>query len=300
MIRWQRFLVSQPWKFSGASAEYESGYSADGRCGCCRCCYRISSLVIHMPHKYIIKTLVTCNNSLDWLSECKFLWCASSQTDQSGLWVLADRRPWLLSTIATLIILHASYCRALPFERSNQTADERLNNHAALNVLGIACVCVCESYWELYSKCINFSKGYFVLLLFAISQQPYGFDRQVWAHWCHRSPHHACFWSVKETLRADQVSDLLWGNTVLHQSNVFARRLVINTDSRHPDVNKWVKVSLKRVFALGFSGETSKAAAHPCEKNQINDLHQLLSRLVLHHKHCYSLPFPPKPGQGRG
>lgn len=134
-------FVLQPWKFQ-ASAEYESDYSADGRCGCC-CCYRISSLVIHMLHKYIIKTLVTCNNSLDWLSECKFLWCASSQTDQSGLWVPADRHPWLLSTITTLIILHASYCRALPFERGNQTADERLNNHTALNVLGIAHVCVC-------------------------------------------------------------------------------------------------------------------------------------------------------------
>lgn len=97
------------------------------------CCINISS-----------KPLVTCNNSLDWLSECEFLWCASSQTDQSGLWVLADRHPWLLSTITTLIILHASYCRALPFEGGNQTADERLNNHTALNVLGIACVCVCE------------------------------------------------------------------------------------------------------------------------------------------------------------
>lgn len=37
------------------------------------------------------KNLVTCNNSLDWLTECKFLWCALSQTDQSGLWALADR-----------------------------------------------------------------------------------------------------------------------------------------------------------------------------------------------------------------
>lgn len=140
VIRWQCFVL-QPWKFQ-ASAEYESDHSADGRRGCC-CCNRISSLVIHMLHKYIIKTLVTCNNSLDWLSECEFLWCASSQTDQSGLWVLADRHPWLLSTITTLIIPHASYCRALPFERSNQTADERLNNHAALNVLGIAHVRVC-------------------------------------------------------------------------------------------------------------------------------------------------------------
>ena len=141
MIRWWRFVL-QPWKKFQASAKYESDHSADGRCGCC-CCYRISSLVIHMLHKYIIKTLVTCNNLLDWLNKCKFLWCASSQTDQSGLWALADRHPWLLSTITTLIILHAHYCRALPFERSNQTADERLNNHTALNVLGIACVCVC-------------------------------------------------------------------------------------------------------------------------------------------------------------
>lgn len=143
------FCITALEKFQ-ASAEYESDYSADGRCGCC-CCYRISSLVIHMLHKYIIKTLVTCNNLLDWLNKCKFLWCASSQTDQSGLWALADRHPWLLSTITTLIILHASYCRALPFERSNQTADERLNNHTALNVLGIACVCVCLFLfvWEL-------------------------------------------------------------------------------------------------------------------------------------------------------
>lgn len=88
VIRCECFVL-QPWKFQ-PSTEYESDHSADGRCGCCRC-NRISILVIHMPHKYIIKTLVTCNNSLDWLTECKFLWCASSQTDQSGLWVLADR-----------------------------------------------------------------------------------------------------------------------------------------------------------------------------------------------------------------
>ena len=76
------------------------------------------------------KPLQTCDNFLDWLSECKLLWRAASQTDQNGLWVVADRHPRLLRTIKTLITLHASNCKALPFERGNQTAVERLNNHA--------------------------------------------------------------------------------------------------------------------------------------------------------------------------
>lgn len=159
LITWRGFVL-RPWKFQ-ASTEYESDYSADGRCCCC-CCNWISTLVIHMLHKYIIKSLVTYSNSLDWLSESKLLWRASSQTDQSGLWVLADRHPWLLNTITTLIILDACYCRALPFERGNQTADERQNNRTALNVLGPAhlCVFLWGRHWTLYIKCLNFSKAH--------------------------------------------------------------------------------------------------------------------------------------------
>lgn len=138
-----------------------------------------------MLHKYIIKTLITCNNSLDWLSECKFLWCASSQTDQSGLWVLADRHPWLLNTITTLIILHASYCRALPFERSNQTADERLNNHTALNMLGMAHVDVFVCYVHLNAVSVNLEIILFGRCLLGGSAnmlEPYGLNRVTSCH----------------------------------------------------------------------------------------------------------------------
>lgn len=141
----------------GRRHDCESDYSADGS----RCCCGfngISSLVIHMLHKYVIKTLVTCNNLPDWLSEFQLLWCVSSQSDQSGLWVLVDGHPWLLSTITTLIILHASYCRALPFERGDQTADERLNNHTALNVLGMPHVIYNTQKYAQLSAQIKLSK----------------------------------------------------------------------------------------------------------------------------------------------
>lgn len=72
---------------------------------------------------------------------------------------LLQTGPWLLSTITTLIILHARYCRALPFERSNQTTDERLNNHTALNMLGIACVSFCV-YWTARIVCQSSSEPY--------------------------------------------------------------------------------------------------------------------------------------------
>lgn len=136
---------------------------------------------------------------------------------------LLQTGPWLLSTITTLIILHARYCRALPFERSNQTTDERLNNHTALNMLGIACVSFCV-YWTARIICQSSSEPYKFNTAASVS---YIYNKYGHKHWVKLMFIFVC---------------IIWGV-------------------------KW-------------------------ERKKIIDLRELLSRLVLHHKQCYSLLFP--------